>query len=171
MRHVTYVVDKDITDRDEAAAACTAVLDGVGSRLTARLDCSAEQPWWRPPRHRADSVKGARVREPVDMCVGVMNTRARGVVAGGQQLAEHPTHRDDLHRGDRAPSAAASSTALENKPASVPTTRCHGPAGEPARVLSGAAATPIAQQPRPEPPVLSRTTVAPHSTRCSAGGA
>jgi hypothetical protein len=35
--------------------------------------------------------------------------------------------------------------------------------GEPARVLSGAAATPIAQQPRPEPPVLSRTTVAPHS--------
>jgi hypothetical protein len=42
MRHVTYVVDKDITDRDEAAAAATAVLNGVGSPLTARLDCSAD---------------------------------------------------------------------------------------------------------------------------------
>jgi hypothetical protein len=30
---VTYVVDKDVTDRAEAAAVCDAVLDAVKSRL------------------------------------------------------------------------------------------------------------------------------------------
>ena len=102
MRHVTYVVDKDITDRDEAAAAATAVLNGVGSQLTARLDCSAEQPWWRPPRRRADSVKDARVREPVDMWRRRDEHQGEGRGCGRPAAAEHSKHRDDLHHGDRA---------------------------------------------------------------------
>lgn len=58
-----------------------------------------------------------------------MNTRARGVVAGDQQLLSTRSTAT-TYTTATAPSAAASSAALENKPASVPTTRCRsGPAG------------------------------------------
>lgn len=85
-----------------------------------------------------------------------MNTRARGVVAGDQQLLSTRSTAT-TYTTATAPSAAASSAALENKPASVRTTRCRpGPAGGNPR---GSSAAPP-RHPSPSNPGQSR--------RCSA---